>query len=182
MPEIETARLRLRMFTLDDLDDYYREIYSDADVMRYLPPGTVRPREDAERALKFFIDYWNDHPFGVWAVVEKASSAMIGQAGLLHFRDYPDEVEVLYALGKAWWGKGYAAEAGRASLQYGFEKGELSRIYAVAYPENKASQRVMQKLGMVSQGLTSRYFGIEMACYLIAREEFQDNGTSHAGD
>jgi [ribosomal protein S5]-alanine N-acetyltransferase len=93
----------------------------------------------------------------------------------VHFRDYPDEVEVLYALGKAYWGKGYAAEAGRASVQFGFEKGGLTRIYAVAYPENTASQRVMQKIRMVAQGLTSRYFGIEMACYSISREEFQGN-------
>ena len=179
MSEIETARLRLRMFAPEDLDDYYREIYSDADVMRYLPPGTVRPREDAERALKFFIDYWDDHPFGVWAVVEKSSGAMIGHVGLLHFRDYPYEVEVLYALGKGYWGKGYAAEAGRASVQYGFEKGGLTRIYAVAYPENTASQRVMQKIGMVAQGLTSRYFGIEMACYSILRDEFDAQSTDH---
>lgn len=168
MPELETQRLRLRLFTPDDLDAYHERIYGDGEVMRYLPPGTVRPREDAERALTFFIEYWNDHAFGVWAVVEKASGAMIGQAGLLHFRDYPDEVEVLYALGKVWWGKGYAAEAGRASVRYGFEE----RIYAVAYPENKASQLVMEKIGMASQGLTSRYFGIEMACYVMMREEF----------
>jgi ribosomal-protein-alanine N-acetyltransferase len=172
MSELETPRLWLRRFTMDDLDAYHERIYDDADVMRYLPPGTVRPREDAERVLQFFIEYWNDHPFGVWAVVEKASGAMIGQAGLLHFREYPDEVEVLYALGKAWWGKGYATEAGRASVRYGFEVAGLELIYAVAYPENRASQRVMEKIGMASQGLTSRYFGIEMACYVIGREDY----------
>lgn len=165
------------MFTLDDLDVYHERIYSDAEVMRYLPPGTVRPREDAERALKFFIEYCNDHLFGVWAVVEKTSGKMIGHAGLLHFRDYPDEVEVLYALGKAWWGKGYAAEAARASVQHGFETAGLERIYAVAYPENKASQRVIEKIGMASQGLTSRYFGIEMACYTIGRDEYEADST-----
>jgi ribosomal-protein-alanine N-acetyltransferase len=108
----------------------------------------------------------------VWAVVEKVSGEMIGHAGLLHFRDYPDEVEVLYALGKVWWGQGYAGEAARACVQYGFETAGLEQIYAVAYPENKASQRVMEKSGMVSQGLTSRYFGIEMACYVIRRNEY----------
>ncbi len=178
MPELETPRLKLRMFTPEDLDIYHERIYGDAEVMRYLPPGMARPREDAERALNFYIEYWNSHSFGVWAVVEKASGEMIGHAGLLHFRDYPDEVEVLYALGKVWWGKGYAAESARASVQHGFETAGLERIYAVAYPENRASQRVMEKIGMQSQGLTNRYFGIEMVCYTIEREAFDANLSS----
>jgi RimJ/RimL family protein N-acetyltransferase len=57
MPEIETARLRLRPFTLDDLDDYYTAIRSDPDVMRFLPGGQPQPRERAEQVIRFFIDY-----------------------------------------------------------------------------------------------------------------------------
>lgn len=104
-PELETPRLRLRMFTPDDLDIYHERIYGDADVMqRYDPGAELKTKAYTQEMLDHFIEYWNAHPLGVWAVIEKASDEFIGYAGLLYFKGQP-EVEVLYALGKAYWGR-----------------------------------------------------------------------------
>jgi RimJ/RimL family protein N-acetyltransferase len=98
MPELENPRLRLRMFTPDDLDAYHARVYGDAEVMRYMPGGKPRSRADTERLLNDFIAYWNEHPLGVWAVVEKTSGAFIGHAGLLYFENQPHAQSIISSL------------------------------------------------------------------------------------
>jgi RimJ/RimL family protein N-acetyltransferase len=171
MPEIDTARLRLRPFTLDDLDEYYTAIRSDPDVMRFLPGGQPQPRERAKQVIRFFIDYWRDHDFGAFAIVDRADDRLIGQCGLQIIPGQTD-VELFYALAKPYWGKGYASEAGRACLRYGFESAGLDRIFAMFVPGNTASERVMIKLGMKSVGLRPAYESA-LPCYAITRDEFQ---------
>ena len=82
METLETERLRLRPFTLDDVDAYYAGISSDADVMRYLPGGQPRQRSDSQWVINYFMRHAELHGFGVWAVEEKASGLLIGHAGL----------------------------------------------------------------------------------------------------
>ena len=170
MPEIETARLRLRLFTLDDVDDYYTAIRRDPDVMRYLPGGQPQPRTRAEQVIRFFIDYWRDHPFGGFAIIHKADGKLIGQCGLQIIPGNTD-VELFYALAKPYWGQGYAPEAGHACLRYGFETAGLDRIFAMFIPGNTGSERVMIKLGMKPVGLRPAY-ETDLPCYAIARSEF----------
>jgi ribosomal-protein-alanine N-acetyltransferase len=107
----------------------------------------------------------------VWGVEELSSSKLIGHAGLEYIPG-AQEVEIAYTLAKAYWGKGLATEAARASLSYGFESLNLSEIYALAFPANTASQNVMRKIGMVSQGITENYYGAELACFKLTREEY----------
>jgi ribosomal-protein-alanine N-acetyltransferase len=146
------------------VDTYYACIHSDADVMRFLPGGVPRPKAATPKSLQYFINHWEQHGFGLWAVEDKADGAFVGQAGLNVMQQTTD-VEVVYALGKPYWGKGIATEAAHAALHYGFNGAGLDIIYAVAFPENAASQRVMVKLGMEYEGITSRYYNTEMACY-----------------
>ena len=171
MPEIETARLRLRPFVLDDLDAYYAAIRRDPDVMRFLPGGQPQPRERAEQVIRRFIDAWRDQHFGGFAVIHQADGKLIGQCGLEIIPNQTD-VELFYAFAKPYWGQGYAAEAGRACLRYGFESAGLDRIFAMFVPGNTASERVMIKLGMKSIGLRPAY-GSALPCYAITRDEFQ---------
>jgi ribosomal-protein-alanine N-acetyltransferase len=170
MPQIETARLHLRMFTIDDLDDYYAAIRSDPDVMRYLPGRQAQSRERTEQVIRFFIDYWQDHPFGAFAVMHRVDNRLIGQVGLQYIPGQ-SEVELFYAYAKPYWGQGIAFEAGRACLRYGFETIGLERIYAMFIPGNIGSERVMMKLGMTSQGMRAAY-DTELPSYAIAREAF----------
>jgi ribosomal-protein-alanine N-acetyltransferase len=78
-----------------------------------------------------------------------------------------------YAFGKPNWGQGFATEAARAALRYGFEALKLENIIAVAYPENQPSQRVMQKIGMQHQGITDKYYDMRLALYTQSHETYQ---------
>ncbi|MEG4210646.1 GNAT family N-acetyltransferase [Microcoleus sp. S13_B4] len=144
MQEIETARLYLRQFTPDDLDELYR-IYSDSEVMKYLNEG-VRNREETAADLFQIIADWEKNAFGLLAVVYKENNHLIGDGGLRFLGKTP-ELEVGYVLAKAYWGKGLASEVAVASLKYGFEVLKLEKIGSVAHTENRSSRRVMEKVG-----------------------------------
>jgi RimJ/RimL family protein N-acetyltransferase len=173
MPEIETARLLLRMFSQDDLDDLSR-IYADADVMRYLS-GHPLTREETAGWLKYFLAGWEDYGFGWWAVVLKESGALIGHCGLQFIHVTP-EIEVTYGLSAAYWRKGLASEAARACLRYGFEELKLDRIYALADPGNIGSHRVMERVGM-KYDKTEYYkddlYEGDLIYYVISGEEYR---------
>lgn len=166
MPEIETARLRLRYFTLDDLDDLF-SLYSDAEVMKYLSP---RNREQTEASLLKHIQHWQAHNLGMWAVVHKQSGKMIGRCGL-GFLDNTPEVELGYVLDKSYWNMGLGTEASIATLNYGFLTIKLERIVAIARPENIASRRVIEKVGMKYQKL-AHYYGQDVVYYAISQSEW----------
>ncbi|MEZ4668871.1 MAG: GNAT family N-acetyltransferase [Anaerolineae bacterium] len=169
--EIETPRLTLRSFQPDDLDVYHEQIYSDPDVMLYLPGGVPRSRERTNEVLEFTFKHEEEHGITLWAVINKEDNRFIGQCGLVYLKNSPD-VEIAYALGKEWWGQGIATEAGAASLRYGFEVGGLPRILGLAVPANTASQRVMQKIGMQYQGETTQYYNTTLALYRIERDQW----------
>jgi ribosomal-protein-alanine N-acetyltransferase len=113
MPEIETARLRLRHFNLNDFDYLFR-LYSDAEVMRYL---SSRTREQTQASLSKHIQHWQQHNFGMWAVIYKETGAMIGRCGLGFLENTP-EVELGYVLDKSYWNMGLATEASLATLKF----------------------------------------------------------------
>jgi RimJ/RimL family protein N-acetyltransferase len=106
MPEIETARLLLRMFKPDDLEDLSR-IYGDADVMKYLS-GHALTREETASWLNYFLSGWDQYGFGWWAVTLKERGELIGHCGLQFIHITPD-IEVTYGLEKAYWRMGFAS-------------------------------------------------------------------------
>jgi RimJ/RimL family protein N-acetyltransferase len=169
MQAIETARLYLRQFTLNDLDDLYR-IYSDAEIMKYIGKG-VRTRAETESAIHNILKHWEQNNFGMWAVVHKTDCKTIGRCGLC-FLDKTPEVELGYALDKFYWNQGLATEASLASLNYGFEILQLEKIVAIARPENIASQRVMQKVGMKYEK-NARYYESDVVYYSKSRQTDQ---------
>lgn len=172
MPSIETERLRLRILRSEDLDDL-ANLFSDPDVMRYVGDGKPAGRDEADKALQSIIRHWEQHGFGRWAVVDTATNAFAGFGGLRSLLGKP---EVVYHLGKAYWGKGLATELARASLRFGFEEHNFDRIVAVAKPENSGSIHVMEKLGMRFEKATSVY-DIDVVQYAIDREDFKADGS-----
>ncbi len=168
MQEIETARLYLRQFTPEDLDELYC-IYSDSEVMKYVGKG-VRTRYETETAIYNILKHWEQNNFGMWALVHKTDGKMIGRCGLC-FLDKTPEIELGYALDKVYWNQGLATEASFASLNYGFEILQLERIVAIARPENIASQRVMQKVGMKYEK-NAHYYETDVAYYSILRSQY----------
>lgn len=166
-PEIETERLLLRMFTLEDAEPLHR-IWNDPAVMKYI--DSRRPSlEDTRAAMARQVERWREHGFGQWAVVLKDEGKVIGYAGFKYLDKTP-EVELLYGIDKPYWNKGYTTEAGHACLRYVFEKTDLKRIVAVAEPENIGSWRVMEKLGMKREQI-ARYYNRDLVYYAILKEQ-----------
>ena len=115
IPEIETARLQLRQFGMEDLDRLSR-IYRNPELMRYVGKGT-RTREETQSAIVSILKHYQQG-FGIWAVVHKDNSQLIGLCGLC-FLDKTSEVELGYLLDKRYSEKGLATEGSHASLRYG---------------------------------------------------------------
>jgi len=163
VPRIETARLILRAFENDDVRDV--TFFTDPEVMRFIPRGAWKPEDVASifpRLVARRSEEWRDVGYGMWAVVLKKTGAAIGHCGLQRLED-SDEIEVYYLLDKPYWNQGIATEATLAALRFAHERG-LKNIVAVAMPENGASQRVMQKVGMKHVG-HAQHYGLELVKY-----------------
>lgn len=172
IPVIETGRLRLRGFTAEDRPAY-AAMRADPDVVRFLVGGEALipfAEQIAESRIQAFREAWSAG-FGVWAVEEKTTGRFLGQAGLARLERSAD-VEVLYAFARDAWGKGYAREAARAALGFGFQTVGLSRIVAFVVPENAASARVLEAVGLTPRGETA-YNGFPVLGYAMTAEEWR---------
>jgi RimJ/RimL family protein N-acetyltransferase len=165
---LETDRIILRPMKKEDVEPIFA-MRSDADVMRFIRAPAIK-RGEAENWINLVSSRWADEKIGFCSVIEKQSGKFLGWCGLWRLPE-TDEIEVGYAIAKEFWRKGYAVEAAEALLKYGFEKLNLNKIVAVAFPENKASQRVMEKLGM-SYDYTGEFYECDLVHYSITREEF----------
>jgi RimJ/RimL family protein N-acetyltransferase len=168
--ELETARLRLRPFVAADLDDLFL-LFSDPEVMRYVGNG-VFARAETEQLLERMLGHWPRLGFGMWALHDKASGRFVGRCGIKPLGDTP-EIELGYSLHRAFWGRGMATEASVASIRFGFETANLSRIVAIARPENVQSRRVMEKVGMTFERTgPDPYSAREVVWYGLARADY----------
>jgi ribosomal-protein-alanine N-acetyltransferase len=145
---LETERLVFRHMLPGDLDDLFA-LYSDPDVRRYFPEGTLTYEETKEE-LEWFLNGHPDDPrLGLWATIHKATNQFIGRCGLLPWIiDQRKEVEVAYMLARAYWGQGLGTEAALGILQYGFEQLCYPRLISLIDRDNQASIKVASNIGM----------------------------------
>ena len=122
-------------------------VYSDPEVMRFIPGGAFRGIETMTARLKTYVRASARRGFSSWAVVERESGQVIGDVGFGVFEPTGD-IELGYTLGRVYWGHGYATEAAGACLAAGLEHLGAPRIIALADEENFASLRVAERLGM----------------------------------
>jgi ribosomal-protein-alanine N-acetyltransferase len=166
---LETDRLLLREFDEEDLDVFY-VLGSDPEIIRYTgdPGGGLKCLEQALETLRTrpLADY-QKRGFGRWACVHKRDGVVIGFAGLKYLPERK-EVDIGYRFLPAYWGQGLATEACHAILPYGFERLGLRRIIGLVDPNNPASARVLQKVGLTFDGM-EEYLGAPMARYVIAK-------------
>jgi ribosomal-protein-alanine N-acetyltransferase len=144
---LTTERLILREFELTDAEAMFN-LNRDEEVLRYIGDKQFESIEDANNFFKNYPDY-EKNGFGRWALVTKGDKEVIGWCGLKKHED--NTVDIGYRIFKNQWNKGYATEASIACLEYGFQVFELDEIIANAATENKASIRVMEKIGMEFQ-------------------------------
>ena len=147
------------------------DILAGKDVLRYFPRSGALPRERVERMIQGLIAHWQERGYGLWAVENQSSGDLLGRCGLQYLPD-TGEVEVDFVLDRDCWGHGYATEAGRAGVCYGFQELGLDRIVGIVHTGNGASQRVLEKLGMVRIE-RKEFFGMDCYRYAIDRAGFE---------
>ena len=116
------------------------------------------------------IDSFGRHGFGFWGVREKGREDLVGFCGF-RYVEPGDDVEILYGIDPPLWGRGYATEAARALLAWAFRDTGLPRVFAGTDPPNRASLRVLEKLGMRYHGIRTTVAG-EIPYWVIERDEF----------
>jgi len=141
--QIETERLRLRPMQLDDLDEL-AALHADPEVARF-----VRPLDREEARLRLHRDgrEWRERGHGLFAVLDRSDGAFLGRCGLKRWPQF-GETEVGWALRPDVWGHGYATEAGRACIEWGFAQLDLPYVTAMIAPGNLRSRRVAERLGL----------------------------------
>ena len=162
---LETERLIMRMWRESDFEPY-AELCADPEVMRYLG-GKVFDRTEAWRQMASMIGHWYLRGYGIWAVEEKDSGHLAGRIGCINPEGWPG-FEVGWTLKREFWGKGYATEAGRRALEYGFNELDKPHIISLIHPENRASIRVAERLGETLEG-NARVFDTDVLVYGIDR-------------
>jgi RimJ/RimL family protein N-acetyltransferase len=146
---LRTARLLLRGWHDDDVAAF-AEMSADPTVMQYLVPLSERGLSVEDWVARARA-HWDEHGFGQWVVELPGAASFIGVVGLgnvSYEAAFTPAVEVAWRLARAYWGHGYATEAARAALDYGFGELGLSEIIALTVPANQRSRRVMERLGM----------------------------------
>ena len=166
MTAIETARLRLRPFTLDDVPAY-AAVRANPTVMRFFPPTGETPAQAATRLVDHFMGHWREPGYGPWAAIEKSTGMFLGHLGLRFLPEF-GETEILYMLDDAVWGRGYATEGAIAARDFAFDRLGLGRVMAIARPENQASTRVMEKVGLTYERMAD-FRGHQLAYYALDR-------------
>lgn len=140
---IETERLTLRPLQLGDLDELLA-LYEDPELVRFLGP---LGRVEAESRLRDNEREWRERGYARTAIIERASGSFLGRSGLKYWPQF-DETEVGWAIRTDARGRGYATEAGRASIEWGLAALDVPYITAMIEAENAASLAVARHLGM----------------------------------
>jgi RimJ/RimL family protein N-acetyltransferase len=161
---LETERLLLRQFRDDDLDAF-AAMSADLEVMEFL--GPVMSRRDAWRAMAMALGHWELRGYGLWAAEERATGRLVGRIGLYNPEGWPG-LEVGWALARDAWGRGYATEGGRASLDYAFDALGADHVISVIRPDNARSVAVAERLGEHYERMWE-LDGNEVAIYGITR-------------
>jgi RimJ/RimL family protein N-acetyltransferase len=163
---LDTDRLIVRPFHEDDLEALGAWML-DPEVTRYLLLS-FRSLDELRPRIEMYNRRHDELGYSFWAMERKEDKLVIGGCGLLPIGWVGPDVEIAWHMRKDCWGMGYTPEAARAILDYGINELKLPRIWALLMPENDASRRVAQKVGMEYVGLGS-YKGHPHEFYIVPK-------------
>ena len=167
MTLIETPRLIMRPFDLAEAGEAFAW-FGDPRVMRYVPTGPDPSIERTRSRLAGYVAHQAANGFSKWAVVDRASGRLIGDAGLLRLdsQGWPGWIDLGFRLVPGSWGRGLATEAAHAWANAAFSRFHLATLVALVHPDNAASLRVVEKVGFRQRG---RETVLGMPCLLFDR-------------
>jgi ribosomal-protein-alanine N-acetyltransferase len=166
---LETERLIIRQFTTEDVPRL-AGLRADPEVHKYLGGTKMQNPDAVATRMQFYIECYAKYGFGMCAMILKETGEMIGWSGLQPLQE-TGKIEVGYGMAKEFWRRGIGFECAKAWLDFGFEKKNLEKIYAVAQPANTGSWRIMEKLGMTFEGMETHY-GLECKVYAVAKDVY----------
>lgn len=147
---LRTSRLVLRPMHMEDADELYAAVVSQASVMRWLATGRAGSRAEARAMCERHVDHWATHGFGEFAVRLRETNTFVGRVGL---RSRPEHgVDLGFAMDPESQGHGYATEAGRACLDLAFGRLGIREVFAFVLPGNDASIATVRRLGAHEAG------------------------------
>jgi [ribosomal protein S5]-alanine N-acetyltransferase len=153
-PEIiETPRLALRQPMMTDAEAIFTGYAQDAEVAKYL---IWRPHKDLDETLDFVkrcVLAWKDGSAYPWVITQKEDGRLIG---MIEGRVRGFSMDIGYVLARAYWGRGYMPEAARSIIDWGLSREGIFRVWALCDVENRASARVLEKVGMRREGILRR--------------------------
>ena len=167
---LQTPRLSLRRHVPEDTGTLYQNFGTDAAMFRYSGWNPYATPEQAGETVQRFIDSYADPRFYGWAI--EREGRMIGTIGAYDFDEEKNQIEVGFSIERACWGKGFAAEALRAVLEYLTVQEGIARVTAWCAADNIASSRTLEKAGMRLTGIDAgglevggeRYDRLDYAC------------------
>lgn len=170
--ELKTERLILRKFEENDAGRLFL-MDSDPEVVKYTGSLPVKDRSESENIIRMIQKQYNEHGTGRLAVIEQQSGLFIGWCGLkfcIEANGYKNFHDLGYRFLPEYWGKGYASEAAKASIEYGFKELNLDVIYADVHHENAASHHLLKKLGFIKTGEFTEPDGL---CFWYEKQHYR---------
>ena len=177
IPVLETERLLLRKVAVTDLEDVF-EFSSDPEVAHHM---TWEKNSTKEETLVNFLqpalEGYTEGQCGTWAIVQKESNKVIGTCSLVDWSNMHRKAEIGYVLNREFWGSGFATEAFKEVIKYGFNTLHLNRMEGGCDIDNYGSEKVMLKLGMKFEGVLRKNELIkgefrDTKIFSILKEEF----------
>lgn len=183
--QLESKRVILRRFTMDDAQAMFDNWASDPDVTKYLTWPTHSNVEVTRWVLKDWTSQYDNDNFYQWAIVIKENGNVpIGSIGIVKFDDDIQMVHVGYCIGKAWWNQGITSEALGLLIDFFFKEVGVNRIESRYDPRNDNSGKVMKRCGMQFEGTMRQAdknnLGIcDYSMYAILRKEYNQCAYYH---
>ena len=174
---IETERLILRRYVLEDAPMMFKYWASDAEVTKYLTWPPHASVDVTKQVIASWLESYEKPDTYHWGLVMKDTGELFGDISVVRIAEPILEAELGWCMGRAWWGNGYMPEAARAVMRVLFDEAGFNRVCATHDVENPKSGRVMQKIGMTFEGV-SRQGGlnnrgiVDLARYALLRADF----------
>jgi ribosomal-protein-alanine N-acetyltransferase len=177
LPTLETVRLRLRPLTIDDAGDIFAYA-ADSQVTKYLMWSPHRSIDDSLVFINAAIGRYKKRQPAPWAMELKSEQKVIGTCDYISWSPDHGRTEIGYAMAREYWGRGLMTEAVREIIEYGFRDTGINRIQALCEIPNIGSARVMEKVGMLYEGILRDYMiqhGAfrDMKIYAILRKDWE---------
>ena len=151
--KLETDRLILRRFVIEDAEDMYNNWASDPEVVKYLTWPAHSEIEVTKALLTEWIPKYENDDYYMWAVEYKENGELIGNISVVRFNEASESADVGYCMNRGLWGKGIMPEALKAVIDFLFDEVGLNRVAACHDTNNPGSGRVMAKAGMIREGV-----------------------------